>query len=223
MDIHAEKGMQCADCHFAQDSHGNGLIHGEVANAVEIGCQSTVTAAPTPIRRCAPPTSLPRRRQRSTTSTVLRNPDGQRRFEWMDRRRRASGALVQRSIIDPDLEWRGQPGHQEHRRRAGCPFFNVKAARAKLMSKRAAAETGRFDLRSPASPRRKRAHEARSRWLASPATCRGRLQLRRLPPADRGELEDRPAIKYRGGGLRATSRPTIPRSRATTCSSSAST
>ena len=34
MDIHAEKGMQCADCHFAQDSHGNGLIYGEVANAV---------------------------------------------------------------------------------------------------------------------------------------------------------------------------------------------
>ncbi len=39
MDIHAEKGMQCADCHFAQDSHGNGLIYGEVANAVEIGCR----------------------------------------------------------------------------------------------------------------------------------------------------------------------------------------
>ncbi len=38
MDIHAEKGLQCADCHFSQDSHGNGLIYGEVANAVEIGC-----------------------------------------------------------------------------------------------------------------------------------------------------------------------------------------
>src|SRR3546814_18918537 len=36
MSIHAEKGMQCADCHFAQDSHGNGLIHGDVANAIEI-------------------------------------------------------------------------------------------------------------------------------------------------------------------------------------------
>lgn len=39
MDIHAEKGLQCADCHFAQDSHGNGLIYGEVANAVQIGCK----------------------------------------------------------------------------------------------------------------------------------------------------------------------------------------
>ena len=50
MDIHAEKGMQCADCHFAQDSHGNGLIYGEVANAVEIGCKDchgTADAFPT--------------------------------------------------------------------------------------------------------------------------------------------------------------------------------
>src|SRR3546814_18017570 len=39
MDIHAEKGMQCADCHFAQDSHGNGYIQGEVANAVELSCK----------------------------------------------------------------------------------------------------------------------------------------------------------------------------------------
>ena len=39
MSIHAEKGMQCADCHYAQDSHGNGLIYGEVANAIEIGCK----------------------------------------------------------------------------------------------------------------------------------------------------------------------------------------
>src|SRR5476651_1336105 len=50
MDIHAEKGMQCSDCHFAQDSHGSGLIMGEVANAVEIGCKDchgTVGALPT--------------------------------------------------------------------------------------------------------------------------------------------------------------------------------
>ena len=39
MDIHAEKGMQCADCHFSQDSHGTGFIYGEVANAVEIACK----------------------------------------------------------------------------------------------------------------------------------------------------------------------------------------
>ncbi len=29
--IHVDVGMQCVDCHFAQDSHGNGHIYGEVA------------------------------------------------------------------------------------------------------------------------------------------------------------------------------------------------
>ena len=37
-DIHLEKGMQCADCHFAQDNHGNGKIYGEPRAAVEIDC-----------------------------------------------------------------------------------------------------------------------------------------------------------------------------------------
>ena len=27
-DIHADAGMQCADCHFAQDNHGNVYQHG---------------------------------------------------------------------------------------------------------------------------------------------------------------------------------------------------
>ena len=36
--IHMDKGMQCVDCHFAQDNHGNGYIYGEVAAAIEIGC-----------------------------------------------------------------------------------------------------------------------------------------------------------------------------------------
>ena len=37
-DIHLEKGMQCTDCHFAQDNHGNGKIYGEPRAAVEIDC-----------------------------------------------------------------------------------------------------------------------------------------------------------------------------------------
>jgi hypothetical protein len=39
MDIHAQRGLQCADCHFSRDAHGNGFIQGEVANAIEIGCK----------------------------------------------------------------------------------------------------------------------------------------------------------------------------------------
>src|ERR1700686_952236 len=37
-DIHLEKGMQCNDCHFAQDNHGNVKIYGEPRAAVEIDC-----------------------------------------------------------------------------------------------------------------------------------------------------------------------------------------
>lgn len=37
-DVHLEKGMHCIDCHFEQDSHGNGLLYGETRNAVMIDC-----------------------------------------------------------------------------------------------------------------------------------------------------------------------------------------
>src|SRR5208282_4669517 len=37
-DIHLEKGMHCVDCHFAQDSHGNGKLYGETRNAIEVDC-----------------------------------------------------------------------------------------------------------------------------------------------------------------------------------------
>ncbi|HEX2060866.1 MAG TPA: cytochrome c3 family protein, partial [Thermoanaerobaculia bacterium] len=38
-DIHLERGMHCADCHFSQDEHGNGQIYGEYGNNIEIECQ----------------------------------------------------------------------------------------------------------------------------------------------------------------------------------------
>jgi len=38
-DIHNEYGMQCADCHFEGDSHGNGNLYGEVRNAIEVRCE----------------------------------------------------------------------------------------------------------------------------------------------------------------------------------------
>ncbi|HLX38277.1 MAG TPA: hypothetical protein VKR29_10770, partial [Candidatus Binataceae bacterium] len=38
-DIHAEMGMQCADCHFKTDAHGDGKLYGEVRNAIAIRCE----------------------------------------------------------------------------------------------------------------------------------------------------------------------------------------
>jgi hypothetical protein len=137
MDIHAEKGLQCADCHFAQDNHGNGLIYGEVANAVEIGCKDchgTADNYPTLL------TSGPAARPGGANLALLRNGDGQRRFEWStdDHGERV---LVQRSVVDPTLEWRVSLVKDSVDRASS--HFNAKAARAKLMS-RTGAETGRF-------------------------------------------------------------------------------
>ncbi|MDF0543136.1 multiheme c-type cytochrome [Sphingobium sp. H39-3-25] len=137
MDIHAEKGLQCADCHFAQDSHGNGYIYGEVANAIEIGCKDchgTADAWPTLL------TSGPAAPPGGTNLALLRNPDGKRRFEWYydagGRRR-----LVQRSIVDPKLEW--EVSLVKDAVDPASPHFNARAARAKLMSK-SGAEDGSF-------------------------------------------------------------------------------
>ncbi len=149
MDIHAEKGMQCADCHFAQDSHGSGLIMGEVANAVEIRCRDchgTTSAYPT--LRTSGPAASPK----GNDLTLLRNPDGQRRFEWVEREGRQ--VLVQRSLLDPNLEWRihltkdtVDPTH---------PDFNAKSARAKLVSK--ISQNGKPMTWGPGVPASDRAH-----------------------------------------------------------------
>ncbi|MFY7838524.1 MAG: hypothetical protein ACOVQ0_19805, partial [Novosphingobium sp.] len=139
MDIHAEKGMQCADCHFEQDSHGNGLIYGEVANAIEITCKDchgTPDAYPT--LRTSGPAAPPE----GHNLALQRNPDGKRRFEWIegpDGRRK----LVQRSIIDPNLEW--DMSLVKDSVDPATPEFNAKAARSKLVS-RYGAETGNFEF-----------------------------------------------------------------------------
>jgi len=128
MDIHAEKGMQCADCHFSQDAHGSGLIVGEVANAVEIGCRDchgTISTYPT-LR-----TSNVAASPEGTDLTLLRNPDGKLRFEWVEKDGRR--VLMQRSIVDPKLEWQIHLVKDSVDR--ASPDFNPKAARAKLMGR----------------------------------------------------------------------------------------
>jgi hypothetical protein len=38
-DIHLERGMHCVDCHFRQDSHGDGSLYNEPRAAIEIACE----------------------------------------------------------------------------------------------------------------------------------------------------------------------------------------
>jgi hypothetical protein len=149
MDIHAERGMQCADCHFARDNHGTGFIYGEVANEIEISCRDCHgTARGFANLRTSGPAAPPS----GTNLELLRNEDGRRRFEWMedDNGRRV---LIQRSIVDPTIEWQvSQVRDSVDRTLPPCPpasqgmhgpCFNALSARAKLMS-RSGADTGRY-------------------------------------------------------------------------------
>ncbi len=121
--IHVDKGMHCVDCHFTQDNHGNGHIYGEVASAIEVECKDCHgTAQAYPDLRTSGPAAPPG----GTDMRLYRNSDGQRRFEWQ------GNQLVQRSVLNPELEWTlslvkdsVNPEHAE---------YNEKAARAKLMS-----------------------------------------------------------------------------------------
>ncbi len=141
MSIHAEVGMQCVDCHFEQDTHGNGLIYGEVANAIEIGCKDCHgTADDYPTLRTSGPAAPPE----GHNLALLRNPDGQRRFEWMENEE-GRRVLMQRSLVDPELEW--EVSLVRDSVDPATPEFNAKAARSKLMS-RYGAETGRFEFGS---------------------------------------------------------------------------
>jgi hypothetical protein len=94
--IHVDVGMQCVDCHFSQDNHGNGYVKAEVMGAVEIQCQDchgTVDTYPT--LKTSGPAAGPYGRD----LLLIRNPDGKKRFEWVD------GKLIQRSAVTPGLEW----------------------------------------------------------------------------------------------------------------------
>jgi hypothetical protein len=95
-DIHLEKGMHCEDCHFAQDSHGNGNLYGETRNAVEvdcIDCHGTIWKKAT-LRTSAAAAPSPA----GSDLTILRTPWRRKRFYWLD------GKLYQRSMVEENRE-----------------------------------------------------------------------------------------------------------------------
>jgi len=99
-DVHLARGMQCVDCHFQTDVHGNGLLYGEprAATTIEcIDCHGTIDRRPTLVTSGnsgvfedgrVVPADL------SKGST----PWGPR-FYWVGRR------LFQRSMMTPDVTW----------------------------------------------------------------------------------------------------------------------
>jgi len=91
-DIHLERGMQCVDCHFDMDVHGNGKLYGEprAATTIEcIDCHGTIDARPTLI-------TTGNGGQVDLSKGVT--PWGPR-FTWEGKK------LFQRSTMSPDVRW----------------------------------------------------------------------------------------------------------------------
>jgi hypothetical protein len=123
-DIHLEKGMQCNDCHFAQDNHGNGKIYGEPRAAVEIDC---IDCHGTIRNKATLVTSGPAAPEGGRHLDTFRTPWGLRRFEW-----RADGAIVQRSMSEQNKEW--EIVQTADSITPGNVHFSMKSFRAKLMT-----------------------------------------------------------------------------------------
>jgi hypothetical protein len=121
-DIHLEKGMHCVDCHFKQDSHGDGKLYGEPRAAVEIDCidchgtikeaASLVTSGP-----ASPGTDL----------SALSTPFGEPRFT------KRRGKVTQKSMVTEGLEW--EIKQVVDTVTAGNANYNENAALAKTIQK----------------------------------------------------------------------------------------
>lgn len=164
--IHVDLGMQCSDCHFSQDAHGNGHIYNEVAAAIEIVCEDchgTVDKYPTLF------TSGPAAKPGGTDMSLLRTADGRKRFEWRD------GKLYQRSAVDPNKEW--EMSLVKDSVNPKSPKYNQKAAYAKLVAE---GDYDNYQQRWGLSiPSNKRAHSetkmtcqtCHTSWTTSCAGC----------------------------------------------------
>lgn len=127
-DIHVDKGMHCVDCHFSKDSHGDGNIYGEVAQAVEIQCQDCHGTVKnyTNLKTSGPAAG------QGNDLSLMRSPFGENRFQWRTNNK-GEKKLYQRSSLEKNLEWEVKqvkdiinPKNSD---------YNKKAARAKTVQK----------------------------------------------------------------------------------------
>ncbi|MBL6763321.1 MAG: hypothetical protein ISQ14_00080 [Verrucomicrobiae bacterium] len=98
-DIHLAKGMQCVDCHFKVDAHGDGMLYGEprAATSIEcIDCHGTVNERPT--LRASGNGGKYLTNDRGVDLAATSTPWGPR-FVW------EGAKLVQQSSMSPDMRW----------------------------------------------------------------------------------------------------------------------
>ncbi|MBV9341262.1 MAG: hypothetical protein JO159_10295, partial [Acidobacteria bacterium] len=159
-DIHLEKGMHCVDCHFVQDSHGNGKLYGETRNAVEVDCtdcHGTIQA------RATLKTSGPAAPAGGTDLSLLVTPWKERRFYWRDNH------LFQRSMLEAGKQW--EIVQVLDSITPGTPNYNEKSRLAKTVQKDGRTWGSTIDDSSLAhSNQRMTCYACHSSWLP---TCFG--------------------------------------------------
>ena len=182
--------MHCVDCHFEQDSHGNGKLYGETRNAVEIDCVD-----------CH---GTDRRARDARSRAGPAAPDGGTDARARCARRGGERALRLAAATSstsarwsrPDLEWEVVAGRSTRSRRA-APHYNEKSRLAKTIQ---------TDGKTWGARRRRR--QARARRTADDLLRLPLVvdpELLRLPPVDEGEPEDADAAQRRADDAQLTS------------------
>lgn len=102
-DVHLALGMQCVDCHFLNDTHGNGLLYVEPRAATAItcvDCHGTVSSRPTLITSGKGGTLSKDGKIEPIDLRESNTPFGPR-FRWSPDGKR----LIQQSSMEENLEW----------------------------------------------------------------------------------------------------------------------
>ncbi len=134
LDVHAEKGMHCVDCHFVQDIHGNTRLQMEVRAAIEIQCvdchgtytdRATLRTSGPAAYTSNPQAPDPTAKDYGRDLTALRTPSGKPRFE------RRGDKIYQHSMVEPDLMW--EVVQTRDTIDESSPHYNRKSALAKTV------------------------------------------------------------------------------------------
>ena len=143
-DIHLARGMQCGDCHFDIDVHGNGMLYGEPRNATTItcvDCHGTIGRRPTLIT-----SGNAGQIDLLNTSNTAFGP----RFVW------EGAKLWQQSTMSPDIRW--EIPQTIDTVDPVSPHYNPKSAFAKTLLRDG--KTWGLNASSPGERRVKLAHDS---------------------------------------------------------------
>jgi hypothetical protein len=106
-DVHLARGMQCGDCHFNIDVHGNGLLYGEPRNVTTItcvDCHGTINQRPTLVTSGAGGEWDGQSRKTTPVDLSKTVTSWGPRFVWKDADK-PFPRLFQYSSMQPDLKW----------------------------------------------------------------------------------------------------------------------